>query len=161
MSLPARAILIDPMLRSITAVTLTNSPPGTELARLKQFVGTDNLSCSRLPNGDTGWYDDNGLFVPWTEQAFFTMPGFSYPLAGRWLITRYDMDDEGEEALQHCRTELDFLNAMVGWIDAQAVAIPSPTVATLDKEGNTVSVRVLDGGDGVWTFENQPRPLTL
>lgn len=159
------AILIDPLQRTITPVQLDVVPLLEHLKAVEQLLQYDSLGSRQLRNGDAAYFDDRGLYTPWEQQGFFTLPSeLPYPLAGRWLIVRYEADEEDydkEEQLADCASDIVALRKLVKWVEAKDVSIPSPTVTRLDKDGKPTSTRVLDGGTGTWTIDTPPGEFTL
>lgn len=161
-----RAILIDPARRAIEPIQLTDTRDIMAFLReLYGIIGTDEITATRLPNGDSAWYDDNGLLRPWDKSHFFTMPPFVGSLVGRWVIMRsrdrHDIQDdeliEWTEMLD-CQTRIDELAALVRWIEPQNAAAPAPTMQRMNLDGTPAGpVEKLDpAGPRIWTYNDNP-----
>lgn len=148
-------ILIDPFTRTVEAVQVPDTTTEALLAYLYATLQCQMVSCSALPNGDTGYYDDEGLLMDWDQQAFFQFTPYPYPVPGRWLITRMTPGLE-RDVLHDCKTTVDALRASVKWIEPKDVVVPSPTFTEYDKDGKPGQTHVVDGGDGTWSYKNQP-----
>lgn len=158
MSKTVTGILIDPFARTVTPVQVPDGSTDALLHFLYANIQCDIVGSSGLPNEDSGYYDDDGLLKPWDQQAFFYVPGwFDYPLAGRWIVTRFTPGvEEDYDPLSDCATDIDKLRATIQWVAPQDVVVPSPQFVEYDKAGNVSSAKPVDGGSGVWTFDNQP-----
>lgn len=154
MSQQFKAILIDPFKKSVEAITYSEQATHDFLDYLYKIIGTEELSCSVLSNGDTAWYDDNGLRKPWEQQAFFQFFGFPYPVTGRWFIMRLEggMD---RDTHYDCRTTLADL-ASLTWVIPKDVVVPAPHFIKYDKDGHITEQGPVDGGSPVWDYNNQP-----
>lgn len=151
------AILIDPVARSVTALQLAvhDNAAMPHLQDLYTLLGTDELGHSRLPNGDSMWYDDNGLLKDWGAQAFCLAPFCETALAGRVVVTRY-LPGIDEDELLDCRTDLALLQQAIQWIAPKAVEVPAPTVSSSRADGTMSEPVPVDGGAPVWTFADHP-----
>lgn len=158
MSKTVTGILIDPFTRTVSTVQVPDGSTDALLNFLYRSIQCDMVGCSSLPNEDSGYYDDDGLLKPWDQQAFFHVIGwFDYPLAGRWVVTRFTPGvDEDYDPLEDCVTDVDALRALIKWVAPQDVVVPSPSFIEYDEAGNVSSSKPVDGGSGVWTFDNQP-----
>lgn len=87
------AILIDPVARTVTTVQVDADTPN-QLEQMYKLIGCELVEAVNLPNGDTGWIDEEGLLHG--PQGFFEMPYYPQPLAGRCLITGTEWNDEGD-----------------------------------------------------------------
>ena len=85
-----KAILIDSKAREIREVSYSRGED------LRGFVGGFIQAVPvRLPNGDTLYVDEEGLFKPQT--SFFMFHGHAAPLAGNGVIVGPEIDDEDAE----------------------------------------------------------------
>jgi Domain of unknown function (DUF3846) len=85
-----KAILIDSKAREIREVEYANG------ADLRGFVGGYIESVPLdLPNGDTLYVDEEGMFKP--QSSFFMIETHPTPLAGNGVIVGPEVDDEDAE----------------------------------------------------------------
>lgn len=101
------AILIDAKARSVTAVQF--DVDGDHLA----LVDCNLVEAITLPNGDTGWVDEEGLLT--NPQDFFEMPEhYPQPIAGRCLITGTEWNDEGD-VMVDAKSTVAEVKATIRW----------------------------------------------
>ena len=81
-----QALLIDPAERTVSPVQLD----GGNIDRMQQLIGCETFTAAYLPNGDTIYVDDEGLFK---QTSFFLIEGITQPLAGKGLLM--GSDDQG------------------------------------------------------------------
>lgn len=151
------AILIDPVAKTVTPVQLDphDNRASPHLADLYKLVGTDEVGTSTLQNGDSMWYDDNGLLRDWSAQAFFLAPFCPTPIAGKVIVTRYEPGLD-EDTLLDCNTDITRLQQAIQWVAPKAVEVPAPTISKQGEDGTMTAPVPLDGGATTWTFANNP-----
>lgn len=151
------AILIDPLAKTVSTVMLAvhDNQSRPHLDDLYQLIGTEELGHSTLRNGDSMWYDDNGLLKDWSQQAFCLAPFCDTALAGKIVVTRYQPGAE-QDTLLDCRTDKIALQQAIQWVAPKAVEVPAPTISETGADGHMTEPVPLDGGAAVWTFADNP-----
>ena len=84
-----KALLIDPTTRTVTEIHIDGSLQSFYAALGCKYVA---VACD-LPNGDTIYVDDEGLFAPAPVDYFQISHGYQ-PYAGKGLIVHTDQDGE-------------------------------------------------------------------
>lgn len=117
-----RAILIDPFERTVTEVEFNG-----DWRSIKEHIGN---GCDlfwtgpRLPNEDTVYVDDEGLFK--SDQEFFQFSDYPEPLAGRGLVLGTDERGDSVEVkstLEEIRELVTFV--IPARVDNQIVWLPN------------------------------------
>ena len=90
-----RAFLIDPHTRTISQTEYNG-----DSHQINELIGADTFTAvypaPPFGQGDTIYLDDEGLFQP--NQAFFMVPGYPDPLAGKALVLGSDAEGESADA---------------------------------------------------------------
>ena len=152
-----RAILIDPHAKTVTETVLPADEEQQYEAMRTLIFGEHHksyLEHTVIANGVGGMLDEEGMLTDWDEQTFFALGGGQHArtFAGRMLLI-------GEDGWGNTRTlllPLDVAASEVHWLHPKEVRVPSPTLTTWDKDGNE-EVTTLDGGTGMWDYNNQPQ----
>lgn len=106
MANPCRAILIDPVARTITEVQWNG-----DFHHIYQLTDCDQYDCARInEHGDGIYIDDEGLYKE--DQVFFHHADYPNPLAGKGLIL--GCDKYGESVAPH--TTLDEVRSKLSWV---------------------------------------------
>ena len=104
-----KAVLINPFQKSITII----EGDFNSLAVLYETLKCETIDVTPLGDGvHSIVVDDEGLFVPVAEQAFFACRAGI--LAGRALVVA--TDDVGDFCEPDIGAVLNHLNAMLGWV---------------------------------------------
>jgi len=111
------AFLIDPAARSISAITVDHTD---QLAQLYKHIGCELVEALDRLNGDTAWFDEEGLHKP-GQQFFFLPDVYPHPLAGRCVITGTTWDETGDN-LADPKSTAEELAAAVEWVSAAVIA---------------------------------------
>lgn len=107
-----RAVLIDPFTRTIEEVNTTG-----KLAEIYSLLQVELVTVVQVNATDSLFLDDEGLFVPPTEQAYFLWSGSRQPFAGRGLILGCDEEGESDDA----QISLEEVIESVTWLDSDKV----------------------------------------
>lgn len=147
-----RAILIDPFAKTVTEVQIHGDTlPG-------MYAALDCQQVNAISMGKVGgiqhdlWVDEEGLFIPWGEQAFYQLNGYPEPLAGRGLIFACSPDGDTISASSLLTTER--VKTVVSWVDAENVEVSAPRMIVRDAEGQEETT--LLAGVDKWTYNQQP-----
>lgn len=103
-------ILIDPINRTVTNIPLDNSTIDDlhEAMQCQIFTVGGYLD----DKGNCLYVDDEGLFVPPTEQGFFRLKGIDNTYAGRSIVI--GTDEEGQSITPSISREI--VETMVQWM---------------------------------------------
>lgn len=107
-----RGILIDPFKRTVEEIETDGS-----LTEIYNLLEVQVITTVVMGYNDTLYLDDEGLFVPKEEQAYFRIKGNTQPFAGRGLILGTDYEGENDDAM----TPLPDIREAVLWIDNDEV----------------------------------------
>ena len=87
-----KGYLIDPEKRTVEAVEV-----GDTIQDIYDHIQADTFDCVRMPNDDTIFIDDEGLF---RKHDYFTLVGYQSPLAGRGLVLGTDHEGNSVDPVQ-------------------------------------------------------------
>lgn len=127
-----RGILIDPVAKTITEVTLNG-----DYKEIHKQIGADCFDAvyvDRRPDGSTEaiFVDDEGLYRE--GQEFFLWRGYAQPLAGRGLIL--GANEEGDTV--STRLSLDQVKNKVSFVPLKCDGFkPIPEGTTVERYGKT------------------------
>jgi hypothetical protein len=161
------AILIDPRARTIEPVTLTGKNayhalkagvfPGETGRGLIEHV---NLGPMGHRFTASGYVDEEGLLMDWSQQAFFRLDEGMHPLAGRMVIVLTDPEGETAGLPERLRQGmLAQLRKTVRWLDPKDVRVPAPSFTPIGPDFQPTGPAEPLTPDGVteWDYDHQPR----
>lgn len=146
-----RAILVDPMARTVTEVQLESG----KYEDIKKALFPDGpqgyIEAVDLGSNHHMYVDEEGLLKPWEEQSFFQFTATKQYIAGRGLILCGTEDGDEIDA----RVPLGMVKTAVRFVEPQEVHVPTPTFTNVNDDGTTETTRIVPEEE--WTFDNQPR----
>lgn len=110
-----KGYLIDPKNRLVHAVDVSDTDT---LQDIYKHVGASCIDCVRMPNDDTIYIDDEGLF---RKHDYFTLVGYQSPLAGTGLVLGTDREGNSVDPVQTLE-ELARQVIFITWEEALAMA---------------------------------------
>jgi hypothetical protein len=103
-----RGIFIDPFTRTIEEVETTGKLP-----EIYSMLGVELITIVHVGETDVLFLDDEGLFVPAEEQAYFHWTGSAQPFAGKGLIVGTDEEGDSTDA----EMDIEEVRKKVTWIN--------------------------------------------
>lgn len=148
-----KAILIDPFAKTVRELYTSGAYDVIKRLVFVDLLGRSGYLEAVYIGADHSMYiDEEGLLVPWDEQAFFELglPSNCRQIAGRAVI--FKNTDDGDNA--DCELPVSIVARTVRWIGAQAVSVAAPVLTTVGKDGD-VKRELLHGVER-WDYLHQP-----
>lgn len=150
-----KAILIDPFTKTVCELQTSGAYDAIKrLVFVDLLDRSEYLEAVNIGAGHCMYIDEEGLLVPWDEQAFFEigLPSNCRQIAGRAVICK--STDDGDNA--DCELPVSIVVQTVRWISAQAVSVAAPVLTTVGKDGD-IKRELLHGVER-WDYLHQPPP---